>query len=45
MKKNPQTNTKEKPEGDIYTKRFYFLMRLIRINKMLRSAKIIPAEK
>lgn len=27
-----------------YTERFEFLMRLIRISKMLRSAKIIPAQ-
>lgn len=27
-----------------YTERFEFLMRLIRINKMLRMAKIIPAQ-
>lgn len=28
-----------------YTERFDFLMRLIRISKMLKSAKIITAEK
>jgi hypothetical protein len=28
-----------------YTERFYFLMRLIRISKILKTAKIIPGEK
>ncbi|MEW6469765.1 MAG: hypothetical protein AB1458_12615 [Bacteroidota bacterium] len=45
MKKTPHKTAAASDGGNIYTKRFYFLMRLVRINKMLRGAKIIPAEK
>lgn len=38
-------NKKVKTQDKIYTERFHFLIRLIRINKMLANAKIIPAEK
>ena len=45
MEKQPKANAEAKSENEIYTQRFYFLMRLIRIGKMLRGAKIIPAGK
>ncbi len=32
-------------QDEVYTQRFHFLMRLIRINKMLSKAKIISARK
>ena len=41
MKKRKELNPEKKRS---YTERFEFLMRLIRIDKMLRSAKIIPAQ-
>jgi len=43
--KAPVKNKKDKTPDEVYTQRFRFLLRLIRINKMLSKAKIIPAEK
>ena len=42
--KNPDTKVKT-PLERTYTERFEFLMKLIRINSMLKNAKIIPAQK
>ena len=40
MEKKVNIKPNKKPT---YTERFEFLMKLIRINRMLRKAKIIPA--
>jgi len=43
--KNQSQNTSADLQNQIYYKRFKMLMKLIRIDKMLRSAKIIHADK
>jgi len=40
--KNPNTQVKD-PLERTYTDRFEFLMRLIRINEMLKNAKIVSS--
>ena len=45
---NSKKSTENKSLNDLYNERFLMLMKLIRIDKMLRSAKIIhvkPEEK
>ena len=47
-KKSPFISEKEKDKINAarsYTERFELLMRLIRINRILKSAKIIPGSK
>ena len=43
--KAPVKNKKDKTPDEVYTQRFRFLLRLIRINKMLRKSKIIASGK